>query len=71
MLRQKKRRGADDCRYVVNTQYPRPHGVVPVTSLAFSGASEGGARPVLLTAAQDGGVKTWHVRQTKKSEHGE
>lgn len=55
-------------RYSVNTQYPRPHGVVSVNNLVFSTTDD--AYPLLLTTAKDGSVKTWHVRQAKKTEHG-
>jgi NET1-associated nuclear protein 1 (U3 small nucleolar RNA-associated protein 17) len=57
-------------RYMVNTTQPRPHGLTHITALAFSHVQEEGERPLLLTADKEGGVKTWTVRQSKKSEQG-
>ncbi|CAK9780920.1 WD40 repeat-like protein [Cutaneotrichosporon oleaginosum] len=54
-------------RYVINTQYPRPHGTEDLTALAFG---ETGTEPFVVTAASSGSVKLWHVRQAKKSEQG-
>lgn len=57
-------------RYIVNTQYPRPHGSESIASLSFSalGADQ---EPLALTASLSGTVKIWHPRQTKKSDNGE
>lgn len=55
-------------RYVVNTQYPRPHGNDNVTTLAFGPS---GTEPYSLTASINGTVKIWQVRQAKRSEQGE
>ncbi|BEJ16091.1 hypothetical protein CspHIS471_0506960 [Cutaneotrichosporon sp. HIS471] len=54
-------------RYVISTQYPRPHGTEDLTALAF-GAT--GSEPFAITTAVGGTVKLWHVRQAKKSEQG-
>lgn len=65
-------------RYVVNTQLPRPHENSDLTALTFaplqestSGTRKGVSSPYLLTAASDGTVKIWHVRQAKSSDQGE
>jgi NET1-associated nuclear protein 1 (U3 small nucleolar RNA-associated protein 17) len=55
-------------RYIINTQYPRPHGTEDLTALAFG---ETGSEPYAITTATGGSVKLWHVRQAKKSEQGE
>jgi hypothetical protein len=57
-------------RYVVNTQYPRPHGTDDVTSLSFGPAASQGGEPFALTAGSSGSVKLWHVRQVKKTQQG-
>lgn len=57
-------------KYIVNTQYPRPHGHEDITALAF-GAPRPSAEPFVVTASTSGSVKLWHVRQAKKSENGE
>lgn len=54
-------------RYIVNTQYPRPHGVDDLTSLAFGSTD---AEPYAITSCASGTVKLWNVRQAKKSEQG-
>ena len=58
-------------RYMVNTTQPRPHGLNRITALAFSHVEKEGERPLLLTADESGGVKTWMIRQSRKSEHGQ
>jgi NET1-associated nuclear protein 1 (U3 small nucleolar RNA-associated protein 17) len=57
-------------RYIVNTQYPRPHGAEDITALAF-GAPAASAEPVVVTSSTSGATKLWHVRQVKKSQQGE
>ncbi|WVR05059.1 hypothetical protein IAU60_002071 [Kwoniella sp. DSM 27419] len=68
-----------DERYLVNTQFPRPHGTNNVTSVVFSpvpepvsDSSTGSpvAMPYLLTASADGTAKLWNVRQSRKSQQG-
>lgn len=54
-------------RYVINTQYPRPHGADNITALAFGPS---GTEPFALTASSNGTVKIWQVRQAKRSEQG-
>ncbi|KAL7422218.1 NET1-associated nuclear protein 1 [Cryptotrichosporon argae] len=56
----------DGARYVVNTQFPRPHGAADVSSIAFSAAPVG---VQLITTGLDT-AKVWHVRHARKSEHG-
>ncbi|KAI9638599.1 WD40-repeat-containing domain protein [Dioszegia hungarica] len=62
----------DGQRYLVNTQFPRPHGITEISSLAFSplNTPTSPALPYLLSTAIDGTAKLWQVRQSKKSEHG-
>lgn len=57
-------------QYVVNTQFPRPHGADDIVALSF-GSPRAGAEPFAITASTSGSVKIWHVRQAKKSENGE
>ncbi|KAL1411238.1 NET1-associated nuclear protein 1 [Vanrija albida] len=56
-------------RYIVNTQYPRPHGSENIASLSFSSLGPD-QEPLALTACSSGTVKIWHPRQTKKSDNG-
>ncbi|WVQ78204.1 hypothetical protein IAT38_000287 [Cryptococcus sp. DSM 104549] len=66
-------------KYMVNTQFPRPHSISDVTSVTFSpipaptSTSSKAAlapNPYLLTTSANGVAKLWHVRQAKKSEQG-
>lgn len=66
-------------RYLVNTQFPRPHGTSDISSVTFSptpsapGTSSNPVStpdPYLLTTSTDGVAKIWHVRQSGKSEQG-
>ncbi|WWD15791.1 hypothetical protein CI109_100215 [Kwoniella shandongensis] len=68
-----------DEKYIVNTQFPRPHGTANLTSVTFSpntlpsstsSKSSMISNPYLLTTSTDGVAKLWHVRQSKKSEQG-
>lgn len=71
-------------KYVVNTQYPRPHGVSEISSITFSQipsfsdtyssskpSPSSSGNPYLLTTGNDGTAKIWNVRQAKNTEHGE
>lgn len=55
-------------RYIINTQYPRPHETDDITALSFGTLDD---QPYALTAGAHGTVKVWQVRQARKSEHGE
>nr|XP_018263992.1 uncharacterized protein I303_03870 [Kwoniella dejecticola CBS 10117]OBR86150.1 hypothetical protein I303_03870 [Kwoniella dejecticola CBS 10117] len=66
-----------DERYSVNTQFPRAHGLSPLTSVVFSPIQQGSdtsssessfAHPCLLTASADGVAKIWQIRQSKVSQ---
>ncbi|WVW83264.1 hypothetical protein I302_105283 [Kwoniella bestiolae CBS 10118] len=68
-----------DEKYAVNTQFPRPHGTSPITSVIFSpiaqpfGTSSNNSilpTPYLLTASADGMAKIWQVRQSKNVQTG-
>ncbi|OWZ80139.1 NET1-associated nuclear protein 1 (U3 small nucleolar RNA-associated protein 17) [Cryptococcus neoformans Tu401-1] len=68
-----------DDRYLVNTQFPRPHGTSDISSVIFSptpsvpGASShsvSAPNPYLLTTSNDGVARIWRVRQSRKSEQG-
>ncbi|WWC85348.1 uncharacterized protein L201_000211 [Kwoniella dendrophila CBS 6074] len=68
-----------DEKYAVNTQFPRPHGMSPIVSTAFSPLPQPTSTssdtsvvptPYLLTASTDGTAKIWHVRQLKRSQQG-
>ncbi|KAK4689971.1 NET1-associated nuclear protein 1 (U3 small nucleolar RNA-associated protein 17), partial [Tremellales sp. Uapishka_1] len=65
-------------RYLVNTQFPRPHAASDISTITFSplpkstpSPSRGVALPTpyLLTTSIDGTAKIWQVRQAKKSDH--
>jgi NET1-associated nuclear protein 1 (U3 small nucleolar RNA-associated protein 17) len=72
-------RGADGRRYLVNSQFPGPHDLAKISSIAFSpvpmtsvpSTVSAPNYPYLLTTAKDGTAKIWQVRQARKSEHGE
>ncbi|KIR96746.1 NET1-associated nuclear protein 1 (U3 small nucleolar RNA-associated protein 17) [Cryptococcus deuterogattii 2001/935-1] len=68
-----------DDRYLVNTQFPRPHGTSSISSVTFSpvlsatgtsSKSISTPNPYLLTTSNDGVAKIWQVRQSKRSEQG-
>ncbi|KAK8869934.1 hypothetical protein IAR55_000502 [Kwoniella newhampshirensis] len=68
-----------DEKYLVNTQFPRPHGTSNVSSVTFSpnpissstlSKASSFTNPYLLTTSVDGVAKVWQVRQSKKSEQG-
>ncbi|ODO03476.1 NET1-associated nuclear protein 1 (U3 small nucleolar RNA-associated protein 17) [Cryptococcus wingfieldii CBS 7118] len=65
-----------DERYMVNTQFPRPHSTADITSMSFTSIpamataskSVSGPHPYLITTSGDGVAKIWQVKQSKKSE---
>lgn len=57
--------------YIVNTQFPRPHGYGDISAVMFSSSRGSDRPPVLVTTSEAGEAKVWYARQAPKSEHGE
>lgn len=51
--------------WTLNTRIDRPHGLHPVTSVAFRPAT-GDNNEQLVTTGSDGAIKFWRLRQTRK-----